>query len=91
MSTLEALGQKLTTTGWCTQIRTDGPAPLLRVWHPSYPSFGDSVSVRSGWDGTTSFYSSTGRWLSRCDDLAAARDAVIALLTPFVTVALAAR
>ncbi len=62
MNPLLDLDQALTTEGWCTQLRADGPVPLLRVWHPSTPWFGDSVSPRTGPDGTSAFY--TRRWPS---------------------------
>lgn len=87
MSALEDLGEALTAAGWCTQIRTDGPVTLLRVWHPETPSFGDSVSVQPGeW-----FHSSTGEALAPCDDIPAARDAVIELLGPLVQAAVRGR
>ena len=90
MSALDDLGRALTAAGWCTEVRTDGPVPLLRVWHPWAPSFGDSVSIRTV-DGARWFHSSTREPLALCDDVAAGRDAVIALLAPLVEVAVLSR
>lgn len=91
MSPLEVLRSQVTAAGWCADVRTDGPVPLLRVWHSSFPAFGDSVSARTGPDGTRSFYSSTGQPLAPCDDVTAARDEVIGLLSPFVQAAARSR
>ncbi|MFG2248184.1 hypothetical protein [Spirillospora sp. NPDC048823] len=89
---LDRLSTEVIREGWQTLRRYDGPHPLLRVFDPAVPHFGESVSlVHESTSRTWWYQSSTGENLAPYNrpGLAAAR--ITRILIPFVTAVLAAR
>ncbi|WP_433333992.1 hypothetical protein [Spirillospora sp. CA-294931] len=80
---LDALGGALAEAGWSSLSRYHEKPPLLRVFHPATPWFGDSVSVADSLEGTPWFWSSTGDPLAPCADLEKAVARVEEQITSF--------
>lgn len=83
---LTRLARRLRRYDWTTELRIDGPHPMLRVYADNAPTIGESVSVVWG-NGAWWYQSSTGIWLTRCTRPRLAADKVTVLLTPWVALA----
>lgn len=89
---LDRLSAEILREGWQTLRRYDGPHPLLRVFDPEVPHFGESVSlVHEPTSRTWWYQSSTGENLAPYDRPGLAAAKITRILTPFVTAVLAAR
>ncbi|MFA1539396.1 hypothetical protein [Actinomadura monticuli] len=80
---LMCLALVLRADGWKTQLRTETPRTLLRVYSEHSPTVGESISVAWG-NGTWWYLSSTGLWLSPCKRVRSAADKLSILLKPSV-------
>ncbi|MEW2353958.1 hypothetical protein [Spirillospora sp. NPDC029432] len=80
---LEALGRALAEAGWRAVPRYDEIPVRLRIFHPTLPVVGETVSVTSERGGAW-FRSSTGRPLAPCRDLPRAVAAINATLGRFL-------
>jgi hypothetical protein len=89
---LDRLAHEVIREGWKAVPRYDGPHPLLRVFDPAVPDFGESITLVPG---TTPdiwwFRSSTGEDLAPHTKPVRAAERITRILIPFVTAALAAR
>jgi hypothetical protein len=72
--------------GWTTQLRTETPRTLLRVYSEQAPAIGESISVAWG-NGAWWYQSSTGLWLTPCTRVYLTADKLNILLTPWVSAA----
>ncbi|MGH3243974.1 MAG: hypothetical protein ACRDNL_26590 [Spirillospora sp.] len=66
---LDDLADALAFTGWSCVPRYDETPALLRVFRPSCPRVGESISVKAGVGGVPWFISSIGDPLRPCHDL----------------------
>ncbi|RFS85477.1 hypothetical protein D0T12_10600 [Actinomadura spongiicola] len=81
---LDALADALAFAGWTCVPRYDEATPLLRVFSPSLPMIGESISVKAGVGGVPWFISSTGDPLRPCHDVPGACVEVSVRLAPLV-------
>jgi hypothetical protein len=89
---LDRLAQEVIREGWKAVPRYDGPCPLLRVFDPAVPDFGESISLVPGTTRDTWWYrSSTGEDLAPHTKPALAAERITRILIPYVTAALAAQ
>ncbi|WP_433461721.1 hypothetical protein [Spirillospora sp. CA-128828] len=78
--------------GWKAVPRYDGPHPLLRVFDPAVPDFGESITLVPGRTPDIWWYqASTGEDLAPHNKPSRAAERITRILTPYVTAALAAR
>ncbi|WP_396446009.1 hypothetical protein [Actinomadura sp.] len=89
---LDRLAQEVIREGWKAVPRYDGSCPLLRVFDPAVPDFGESITLVPG---TTSdiwwYWSSTGEDLAPHTKPMRAAERITRILVPYVTAALAAQ
>ncbi|SFQ34465.1 hypothetical protein SAMN04489713_1285 [Actinomadura madurae] len=89
---LDQLAHEIIRQGWKAVPRYDGPHPLLRVFDPAVPDFGESITLVPGTTPDVWWYrSSTGENLAPHTKPARAAERITRILLPFVTAALAAR
>lgn len=89
---LDRLASELVREGWTALPRNSDTEPLLQVFDPDVPAFGESITVVPGATrGTWWFRSSTGEYLAPHTQPGLAADKVTRILIPYVTAALAAR
>jgi hypothetical protein len=89
---LDRLAQEVIREGWKAVPRYDGPHPLLRVFDPAVPDFGESITLVPGTTRDVWWYrSSTGEDLAPHTKPIRAAERITRILIPFVTAALAAR
>ncbi|TYB43634.1 hypothetical protein [Actinomadura chibensis] len=84
---LDALADALAFAGWSCVPRYEVTPALLRVFSPSAPIIGESISVKAGVGGVPWFISSTGDPLRPCHDLTGSCIEISARLAPFVAAA----
>lgn len=84
---LDRLADALAFAGWTCLPRYEENPALLRVFSPSAPRIGESISVKAGVGGVPWFISSTGDPLRPCHDLAGACVEISARLSPLVAAA----
>ncbi|WP_141585869.1 hypothetical protein [Actinomadura sp. WMMA1423] len=85
---LDRLAQEVVRQGWAAVPRYEGPCPLLRVFDPAVPGFGESIMLVPGAAPDLWRYrSSAGEDLGPHTDPARAAGQVTRILTPFVTAA----
>jgi hypothetical protein len=89
---LDRLAQEVIREGWKAVPRYDGPCPLLRVFDPAVPDFGESITLVPGTTSGVWWYrSSTGEDLAPHTKPARAAERITRILVPYVTAALAAQ
>jgi hypothetical protein len=89
---LDRLAQEVIREGWKAVPRYDAPYPLLRVFDPAAPEFGESVTLVPGTaSGIWWYRSSTGEDLAPHTRPALAAERITRILIPYVTAALAAQ
>jgi hypothetical protein len=88
---LDALADALAFAGWACVPRYEVTPPLLRVFSPSAPMFGESIRVKDGVGGVPWFIASTGDPLRPCHDLAGMCVEISVRLAPFVEAARTSR
>ncbi|WP_067793597.1 hypothetical protein [Actinomadura formosensis] len=89
---LDRLAQEVIREGWKAVPRYDGPFPLLRVFGPAVPDFGESITSVPGTTPDIWLYrSSTGEDLAPHTEPVRAAERITRILTPYVTAALAAQ
>lgn len=91
-SHLDRLAHEVVREGWKAVPRYEGALPLLRVYDPAVPGFGESITLASGSASDAWWYrSSTGEDLAPHTNPAGAAERITRILTPYVAAALAAR
>lgn len=89
---LDRLAQEVIREGWKAVPRYDGGCPLLRVFDPAVPDFGESITLVPGTTPDVWWYrSSTGEDLAPHTKPIHAAERITRILTPYVAAVLAAR
>lgn len=89
---LDRLAQEVIRERWRAVLRYDGRYPLLRVFAPAVPDFGESITLVPGTTpGIWWYQSSTGEDLAPRTKPVHAAKRITRILTPYVTAALAAQ
>ncbi|WP_433329885.1 hypothetical protein [Spirillospora sp. CA-294931] len=84
---LEQLALAMSSAGWQSRLLRDDHPPVLRVWHPSVPSVGDTITVAPEALGPGSqpwHKSSTGELVGQCADPQRTAARIQELLGPLV-------
>jgi hypothetical protein len=88
----DRLAQEVIREGWKAVPRYEGPCPLLRVFDPDVPDFGESIALVPGTTPDIWWYrSSTGEDLAPHTKPVHAAQRITRILIPYVTAALAAQ
>ncbi|GAA1872901.1 hypothetical protein [Actinomadura bangladeshensis] len=89
---LDRLAQEVIREGWKAVPRYEGPCPLLRVFDPAIPDFGESISLVPGTTPDIWWYrSSAGEDLAPHTRPGLAAERITRILLPYVTAVLAAQ
>ncbi|WP_433233984.1 hypothetical protein [Actinomadura nitritigenes] len=84
---LDMLARALADAGWSSSPRYERIPPLIHVFAPDLPWFGESVLVADGPAGVPWFESSTGDLLAPCDDLTCAVGEIAAGMARLLAIA----
>ncbi|WP_131732428.1 hypothetical protein [Actinomadura formosensis] len=89
---LDRLAEEVARKGWKPVPRYDGPHPLLRVFAPDVPQFGESITLVPGLTPDIWCYrSSTGEYLAPHTRPTSAAEQITRILIRYVTAVRAAR